>query len=183
MFLFSKLQRVLHHFFGWTFSVRIVEAIRVEEVPHLESEQPPAPAPPGVQPQPGVSDVCDLADQLGDGVCPGDDIVTAQHCLSAMSPLTWCPRCCPCRRRSTSGGGRTALSRQTGSVPSVEASFSSPSHCTGSLCLWSVWSSLAWPDLAVRRKPSGQRVTCPVDLLSKVLLTTLTRLSWQGRFR
>ena len=111
-------------------------------------------------------------------------LVTTQHCLSSMSPLTWCPRCCPCRRRSTSGGGRTALSPQTGSVPSVEAFFSSPSHCTGSLCLWSVWSSLAWPDLAVRRKPSGQRVTCRVDVLvSKVLLTTLTRLSWQGRFR
>ena len=26
--------------------------------------------------------MCDLADQLGDGVCPGDDMVTAQHCLS-----------------------------------------------------------------------------------------------------
>ena len=69
-FLGEMFQIILRHLFSRTFTIGVIKTIRVENVLYIASKYCVTPQSPGIQPQPRVSHLIELIDELGDGVGP-----------------------------------------------------------------------------------------------------------------
>ena len=71
LFISSKIfETIFYHLFSRTFPIGVIQTIRVENVFNVPCNDFLTPHSPGIQPQPRVSDLIQLIDELGDGVGP-----------------------------------------------------------------------------------------------------------------
>ena len=71
LFISGKIfQTIFYHLFSRTFTIGIIQTIWIQDILYIECEDPLTPPPPGIQPQPGVSHLMELTDELRNSMSP-----------------------------------------------------------------------------------------------------------------
>ena len=71
LFISGKIfQTIFYHLFSRTFTIGVVQTVRVQNIFYVSGEDSVTPDSPGIQPQPRVSHLIKLIDELWDGVRP-----------------------------------------------------------------------------------------------------------------